>query len=276
MNREKYSVVGKRFGRLIAIERAYGIKKGTIYRCKCDCGNETYVSKNHLVDGNTKSCGCLERELKSKRFLKDLTGKRFGQLLVVKRAKNKIQGGQKKTAWICKCDCGNKIIVTGENLKNKITKSCGCLRGENHHMRNTRLYSIYTNMKTRCKNNNSSTYRYYGERGINVCEEWDNSFSVFMDWAIKNGYNDNLTLDRINVNDGYNPSNCRWVTIEMQANNKRNNIYYTYMGETHTIAEWAKILPISKKNVYQRIERGKSIQYAFGKEIERLKAEGNK
>ena len=134
--------------------------------------------------------------------------------------------------WLCKCDCGKSVIVREPNIKNGHTKSCGCIRVErmklenpkyNHGLRYHRLNSIWRGMKTRCYNQKSLEYSNYGGRGIKVCDEWKNDFKAFYDWAMSNGYRDNLTIDRINPFGNYEPSNCRWATYEEQAKNKRKN-----------------------------------------------------
>ena len=145
--------------------------------------------------------------------LNDLTGQRFGRLTVLERTELK---------WLCKCDCGNKKIVAGGHLVSGDTKSCGCLRIK-HGMRNTRLYSIWHGMKERCYNTKHKFYKHYGGRGIKVCEEWKNDFQTFADWALSHGYADNLTIDRIDVNGNYEPSNCQWATNAEQQRNKRNS-----------------------------------------------------
>lgn len=108
------------------------------------------------------------------------------------------------------------------------SNSCKC---DNYGVTNPRLYSICVNMKTRCYNQNAAEYKNYGERGITVCDEWKDGFYNFMMWAKKNGYNDNLSIDRINNNEGYSPSNCRWATNVEQANNKRNNIIVSFAND---------------------------------------------
>lgn len=122
-----------------------------------------------------------------------------------------------------------------------------------HGHRNEKIYAVYCTMKQRCNNKNSDSFKNYGAKGVSVCEEWEDDFESFYEWAIKNGYRDNLTIDRINVEGNYEPSNCRWVDCITQANNKRNNKLIEYKGETHTIAEWAKIKGFSYYTLYERI-----------------------
>lgn len=176
----------------------------------------------------------------------DLTGQQYGRLTVIKRAENI----GKNVAWLCKCECGKEKAVLGSHLKSGATQSCGCLLKEHtksltkptHGMSESRLYNIYAAMKQRCYNQGIKSFKDYGGRGIEVCEEWRNSFEAFYEWAMANGYADNLTLDRIDVNGNYEPTNCRWATRKEQNNNKRNNCKITYKDETHTLAEWIEIL----------------------------------
>lgn len=118
-----------------------------------------------------------------------------------------------------------------------------------------RLYVIWTNMRYRCENSNMRDYKYYGGKGTKVCKEWQD-YETFKEWAIKNGYEENLTIDRIDVNGNYEPSNCRWATRKTQANNTTRNHYVTHNGVTKTISEWAEELNISQRTIYYRIQCG--------------------
>lgn len=135
-----------------------------------------------------------------------------------------------------------------------------------HGKRKTRLYRIWANIKTRCTNENDPHYERYGGRGITVCDEWKNDFKAFYDWSMSNGYADDLTIDRINNNGNYEPSNCRWVTIKEQNQNERNVVLITYDGETHNVTEWAQILRLGHDTIRQRYRKGWTPeQCLFGK-----------
>ena len=193
----------------------------------------------------------------------DLTGQKFGRLTVIERANNYVSPkGQQTAQWLCKCECGNLIVVRGDSLRTGNNLSCGCLGKEHrtaslttHGHCNDRLYDIWQNMKDRCYNSHSERYRDYGGRGVVVCPEWLNGFEAFYNWAILNGYKDNLTLDRIDTNGNYEPSNCRWATYKEQANNTRRNILLTYNGKTQTIAQWADETKIKYATLYMRINK---------------------
>ena len=162
----------------------------------------------------------------------DLIGQRFGRLVVVDKCGKDKNG--KNTIWLCKCDCGGTTRATSTHLRNGHTQSCGCLAYEKrikggmdtrftvkHNLSRTRLYRIWSGMKSRCYNPNAPKYNLYGGRGIFICNEWLQDFKAFYDWAMLNGYDDKLTIDRIDNDKGYTSYNCRWVTIAEQNKNRR-------------------------------------------------------
>lgn len=162
---------------------------------------------------------------------KDLTGQRFGMLTVTGRCG--LDASRKNALWFCECDCGDGTITSTSHLKSGHTKSCGCQNGVSknniatrfkptHGLSGTRLYSIWHHMKQRCNNPKATKYHLYGGRGIAVCEVWDQDFLPFYDWAIANGYRDDLTIDRVDCDGNYEPSNCRWATVVEQNRNRRN------------------------------------------------------
>lgn len=201
----------------------------------------------------------------------DLTGQRIGRLLVIQEEKERSKHGAK--LWRCKCDCGNVHLVETGNLTNHTTRSCGCLKWERiklsntkHGYSNKRIHRIYYNMRGRCYNPHIERFKNYGGRGIKICDEWlgENGFKNFVKWAMSNGYDDSLSIDRIDVNGNYEPSNCRWITMEMQYNNKSNSHFITFNGETRTLQEWADITGIDRKTISGRIEKcGWSVEKAL-------------
>ena len=278
-------LTGQRFGKLKVVERTEDHispsgYKYVMWRCQCDCGNFINVRTTDLKNNHTQSCGCLHKEMLSKAKLIDLTGQVYGRLTVIKRVDDYISpSGDRKVQWLCKCKCGKEVIVTGNNLRKGNSKSCGCYNREllakinlTHNASNTRLYHIWICMKDRCYNPKNKKYKDYGGRGIIICDEWINDFEAFANWAYDNGYIENVsrgecTIDRIDVNGNYCQQNCRWVNQKVQTNNKRNNHYITYNGETHTVTEWNNILGYKKGVLSRRIFSGWSIEDAFTKPV---------
>lgn len=253
---ELKDLTGRRFGRLIVLEHDHTDQRGkTYWRCLCDCGRETIILGYNLSNGHTTSCGCKHRTLAAE----DLTGMRFGRLVVLgfDRPYRNVS-----KYWRCLCDCGRETSVLAGNLVTGLTTSCGCRRVEairesttKHGMSNSSLYRIWYSMNRRCSDPDHIGYKNYGARGIAVCNEWDN-FENFRDWALDNGYEDGLSIDRINNDDGYHPENCRWVDQITQQNNRRNNRYVTWNNITHTIAEWSRMFDVNDETLRRRVING--------------------
>lgn len=198
--------------------------------------------------------------------LDNLTNREFGRLKVIGSAPTRITPkGVKHRYWTCQCSCENKTIieVSATHLKTGHTTSCGCFaredrkrRATTHGKSDSRLWNIWSCMKARCYNFNHSEYKRYGARGITVCQEWLDSFENFHNWAIQNGYSDELTIDRINVDGNYEPTNCQWSTDIEQCNNKRNNVILSLAGQSKSIAEWARILDLPESLIRRRKRLG--------------------
>ena len=187
-----------------------------------------------------------------KHYSEDLTFNRYGRLVVegvhdVKEYTGKNGHITRVVKWLCKCDCGNEVVVDGGELKRGQAKSCGCLRKEKtaslkrtHGESKTRLYSIWLGVKNRCANPNATSYKWYGAKGVSVCDEWL-SYEPFRDWALNNGYSENLSLDRIDPYGNYEPSNCRWATMKEQRNNQRSYPAREYPGKAVMCIETGEV-----------------------------------
>lgn len=200
--------------------------------------------------------------------LTDYTGKRFGRLTVICRAPNRdyLRGGC-KVYWVCKCDCGKTIEISRAHLQSGHTKSCGCIHREQlaeknttHGFSGTRIYSIWLGMKSRCGNENNKRFLHYGGRGIKVCPEWEAEFENFRRWAIENGYSDDLTIERIDVNGDYCPENCCFIPLSEQANNKQNSVYFEFNGEKITQQEASRRTGIPSSTICRKRKKGISLE----------------
>lgn len=201
----------------------------------------------------------------------NLTGKRFGRLVVVEKSTPHISPcGTRSTMWLCRCDCGNEVTAFAQNLVRGSTRSCGCYnnearsnRSKTHGETETRLYGIWCGMKRRCHNESDPKYPQYGMRGIVVCDEWRASYEAFRDWSVAHGYDDGLTIDRIDNEKGYDPDNCRWTTAIVQANNRRSTFFVAHDGKDLPLSEWARLTGIKYHTLYARLASGWSVGKAF-------------
>lgn len=229
-----------------------------------NCGEEFYGYKERKYC-STKCYG--EKSNKFKKYI----GKKFGKLTI-------LYGDDTTTSlckkYYCKCDCGKIKSINMSQVINGIIKSCGCLQKEKtkkikpnlkHGKSQTRIYKIWNAMKDRCYNENHVQYYLWGGKGIKVCDEWLNDFMNFYNWSMKNGYADNLSIDRIDGDKNYSPLNCRWSTKKQQARNINTNINVEYKGETHCLAEWSEILGIKSSTLYWRYKNWKDKEKIFNK-----------
>ena len=259
-------LVGKTFGSLRVVSFSHKDKGSrTHWLCECECGKTTTVEAYNLKSGHTTSCGCKKY---TEKYGKDIIGVKFGRATALRQF---VEGDYTKVE--CLCVCGNKFITHRCSLVGGHTNSCGCLQKEvllktsiTHGMSGTRIYEIWSDMRSRCNLTTNQNYYRYGGRGIKVCSEWDglNGFANFYEWAMQNGYKDILSIDRIDNNGGYSPENCRWSDMMTQCNNRRNSKFLEYNGQTKTLAQWVRELNLNYTRTYHRVFiLGWSVKSAF-------------
>lgn len=198
----------------------------------------------------------------------NLIGRKFNHLTVIGEAENRPykNGHAGSVMWKCRCDCGNIVTVCPQSLKSGNTKACGCMsrlpleKRTTHNLSRTRNYRIWQAMKARCNNPNNTYYQNYGGRGISLCDEWKNDYLAFHIWSMSHGYNDELTIDRIDNDKGYSPDNCQWVTRTVQMSNTRMNHYIEFNGITLTTSQWAEKVGLPRSAMFGRLKRGWSVQ----------------
>lgn len=189
----------------------------------------------------------------------DYIGKQYNRLKILELSR---MGNGVPLKAICRCDCEKIIICNLDHVKRGLTKSCGCLRSDiltdrnlSHGKSRTKLYRKWAGMKTRCYNENENNYKDYGGRGILICDEWKNNYLNFYNWAMDNGYNENLTIERKNVDGNYCPDNCKWATPKEQMNNMRKSVYYEHNGKIQTMSQWADEYNIEYATFAQRLRK---------------------
>lgn len=215
--------------------------------------------------------------------VRDLTGSRFGSLIAIEPVG---QDRHKNVIWRCLCDCGRYHETSSRSLVNGSCKSCGCMKtgqfrnklgAERHGGSDERLYRVWTGMLNRCLDENKRDYHRYGGRGITVCDGWRDSYAAFREWAYANGYNPSLSgrecsLDRIDADGDYCPSNCRWVSMSEQAWNKQSTVWLDYRGKRITYKDAFEIGGISASTIRGRLSRGWSVESAVETPARRLKS----
>jgi hypothetical protein len=194
--------------------------------------------------------------------LDEVIGQKYGKLTIL--------SAERMDGYVmcrCQCECGHIKDVRLGNLRTGHTKTCGNHSKEfvhrTHGMSKTRLDRIYRKMRNRCNNPNDDAYKHYGLRGITVCDEWLSHPESFFEWALSNGYSDNLTIDRIDNAGNYEPTNCRWITMKEQCENRSSNRLLTFRGETKTVTQWAEHFNIKSSLIFDRLDRGWSVEDAL-------------
>lgn len=254
VKKKRSDLTGQRFGQLTVISKSSKDE----WKCLCECGVFKDIRQNALITGNTRSCGCLKRE--------DLKGKKFGRVTVLEYVGLDETG--KRSLWKCVCDCGKEFVSRKESLTKGRTVSCGCFGKEKrleantkHGMANTKLYKVWTSMLQRCENPNDKAYEHYGGRGIKVYPKW-HEFDGFYG-HMRSGYQEGLSLDRIDVNGNYEPGNVRWATRFEQQNNLRNNVRHMFFGELLTCGEAGRKFNINPNSLRSSIYSGNEPEKAL-------------
>ena len=198
---------------------------------------------------------------------KNLIGQKFGRLTIIE-IRYELHAGHMREMYLCQCECGTVKLMRADGIKAGRSVSCGCygremrLKATNKHVLSNcsqlhhPLYDVWCGIIQRCCNPNNKEYKNYGGREITVCDKWRNNFQVFYDWAMAHGYRRGLQIDRIDVNRGYSPENCRWTTPFVQSRNKRNNVYVKFMGEMVTLQDVSNHTGISRSTLYYRYKHG--------------------
>ena len=266
---EKYSIsdyIGKKFGHLTVIGQAPKTNRcSNTFEFQCDCGNIIREQPARVINGHKVSCGKCKlknKPLKPKFNIEDYIGKKSHMLTVIGLADR--TPNDDKWYLKCSCECGNVTKVTPSQFNRGVVKSCGCLKSLGYRTIDNRtkhpLYGTWRQMLSRCENPHNSKYQRYGGRGIKVCDEW-HQFSNFVKWSDSiGGRPEKYTLDRINNDGNYEPSNCRWATRFQQATNKSSNVVLEYNGESKTLIEWSISIGISWNTLWNRLKRGWSVE----------------
>lgn len=256
---KRIDLTGMRFGRLVVTGYAGDLK----WFCACDCGASKTVLGTSLRGSLTKSCGCYCKEVSGSNRKLDLTGQVFGRLTAIKFSGHRNQC----RLWECKCECGNTAHVPTAVLRNGATRSCGCLSNDMLALRNFKHggsadpeYWVLHSMLERCRNPNNKFFSIYGGRGIFVCDRWLNYDNFLADMGRRPS--PKHSIDRIDNDGNYEPSNCRWATATEQARNKSNNRRITAFGKTKCVSDWCSEYGIAFRTIMSRLNLGWSPEAA--------------
>lgn len=267
MDYDMNSLIGKRFGHLTIIGKAHTDSPNTkriLLRCDCGCVFEEIPSR--ILSGHKISCGkCKFRHSQPDRSskFKNLVGEKSGRLTVIDVLP--INSERRSTVLLCECECGQTKEVLPYQFKNQSVKTCGrCNTKANvrdgRSLRHPNIYAVWQQMLARCENQTHKNYHYYGERGIKVCAEW-HDYLIFEQWFLSNSNGaNNLTIDRIDNDGDYAPSNCRLVTQDIQNRNTSRNVNITFNGKTQCLSDWARELNIPITAISHRYQRGWSVE----------------
>lgn len=264
MRKSAINLIGFRFGKLTVVSFSGRDKFGQlIWHCKCDCGVFCDKVGNRLRNGKTNSCGCKRAH--------NYIGKQIGYWIIFDEIKN-----LKCKKWLARCVCGSEKIVDSAALSSGKSSSCGCMnlevtleRGKigsfngTHYLCKHPLYGVWWSMRNRCFNRNSKSFPFYGEKGISVCDEWKNSFIKFYDWAIKNGYKQGLSIERMNPKGNYCPENCEWITLRENSSRACRN---KNIGNIKNGWRCCKKIPFTTQSIFECIHCGcvKQVSSYFG------------
>ena len=257
------SIIGEKFGELTVIKFDSYKNNNRYFLCKCDCGGTIIAAESNLLNGNVTHC----RECNTCNIN---IGQKFDKLTILEKYQANSNRNEEK--WFCKCDCGKTTIVKAGNLKSGHTRSCGCIRANNsitHGESKTKLYNVWSGIKSRCNNPNAQYYDNYGKKeNVYMCKEWSDDYTVFRDWALANGYDPNAkydkpgdkpTVERIDFNGPYSPENCKIIPLSQQNDNKATNKRYNYNGEMLLVKEIAKRIDLPVTTINSRLARNWSM-----------------
>lgn len=275
--------IGDKYGYWIVIKQGVGrlysngkdkgksLKRSWICQCTCEnCNAKTEdVVEKLLKNGSSRGCLLSYDHRTNLGQYKDLTGKVYGKLTVISFYKRE----GRNTLWNCDCECGNTKIISTNSLNSGNCNSCGCIdKYKTHGLSLSRLYRIYGGMKSRCFYKKHMHYDNYGGRGITICDEWldsEDGFINFYNWAVHNGYKDDLSIDRNNNDGNYEPSNCSWENTKKQRNNCRNSHIVTAFGQEKTIQQWCDEIDIKYTTLAERLRRGWATEKAISTPVKK-------